>query len=165
MKTFILSLLTIGFLLPSNHVKMNYQAEIETTLSIQSAFQKSIDYVASLPQVDKFSKAELERNEEEDFIATSKSFMVHKKTQFYKQPKAEVHYQVSVEFSEGKYRYHFSDFYVYTYKRNRYGKFTRSSSKAFPLEKLSAAKQKELKPLIAIEIARYIEGLKQVLAV
>ena len=165
MKTLLLSLFAISFFLPGDSVKMNYQAEVNTSLPLKSAFQKSRDYLVALPQVDKLSKAKLESNEAEGFIEGAKSFMVYKKMQFYKQPKAEVHYQVRVEVVEGKYRYQFSDFEVYTYKRNRYGKFTRFSSKAFPIEKLSPAKQKELKPLIATEIAHYIERLKYALAV
>lgn len=163
MKTLILSLFTLSFFLPGNSPKVSFQEEITTTLSASLVFQKSSEYLASLPKVDKLLNNDVTGSVQDKYVESSRSFIAYKKNQFYKQPTAEVHYTVRIDFNEGIYSYQFYDFKVYVYKRNRYGVFNRSSSKAFGLEKLSATKQKELKPIIAMEINKYISGLKNAL--
>ena len=161
MKTLFISLTLTAILFGTG--KTSYQAEMTTALSFEAAFNKTAVYISNLPKVNKLLQNEVVENKAEKFIESKRSFIAYKYNQLYKQPKAEVHYTVKVTLNEGKYSYEFSDFHIYTYKRNRYGVFNRSSSKAFSLEKLSNAKQKELKPLIATEINKYIAGLKNTL--
>lgn len=163
MKTALLSLFTL-VLFVGNSAKITFEEELNMVLPYETAYHKATEYIIGLPKVDKLLNNKITGSREEKFIESSRSFIAYKYNKLFKQPKAEVHYQVRVDFSEGSYSYQFSNFKVYTYKRNRYGVFARSSSKSFELEKLSSMKQKELKALIALEINKYAAGLKNALA-
>lgn len=123
--------------------------------------QQALPYLEQLPQQSKTSAKPVV--EEADRLKVNRSFLVHKSRGVLSHVVADIEYTALVQIANGRYTYEFSNFKVYPYERDRYGRYSRSSSRGKSIDKVG----KELKPWVnqAIQknVTQYAEGLKMAL--
>ncbi len=98
---------------------------------------------------------------EADRLIVERSFLVRQKRNMLSHVIADVEYTAVVQIAEGRYMYEFSNFKVFPHSRNRYGKYTRSSSRGKSLDKLGKSLKPQVNQAIQQQITHYVKGLKE----
>jgi hypothetical protein len=120
---------------------------------------KAFEWAVALPHENGLALPDVQASA--DGVQAERSFLVYDRKGVLSHAVADVVYEVEVSVSEGAYAYSFRNFRVYPHRRDRYGRYSRASSRGYDPEALP----KSLKALVAVSIAQQVEryeaGLKQ----
>lgn len=118
-------------------------------------------FLDQLPQENGLKAKQPKASKEGAIISVTRSFIVHKKQlSVLSHAVADVSYTLVLRMEDGKYQYDFTEIKAYPYQRDRYGKYSRISSRGKSIKKLNTELRQRTQMSIDQHIKAYIEQLK-----